>query len=525
MLFNSYPFLFVFLPVTLIGYQIAGHFHRRAVVIWLGLASLGFYAYWKPAFLVLLLCSIGFNYLAAALISRQIQNAVPSRVWLWVAIAANLAALCYFKYLFPLLGFVSRTLHASYPAYPSHHWTKVLLPLGISFFTFTQIAYLIDLQQGIAIPGDLFSYLLFVTFFPHLIAGPILHHKSIMPQFQQNRRYRLQMNDLAVGATWFTMGLIKKVVLADSLAPTANIVFGAKGAVPVGVAWLGVITYAFQLYFDFSGYSDMACGLARLFSIDFPLNFSSPFKATNIIDFWARWHITLTQYITSYLYSPLQIIISKRRQEQGKKVSRKAQATPEGFRNMIAVPTMLTMGIAGVWHGAGFQFLIFGLLHGFYITCVHAWRTFFRRTEAELAALTPFRKRLNHVTAVALTFSAVVFSDVFFRASNTREALKLLRRMLGLHVAVAAKPVVFESFTRPVVLLLVAGLICWFMPNTQQILVRYKPALELTAADGKKRFLPIYWKPNLVWGLAIGVLFMLGLIHAQDPSTFLYFQF
>ncbi len=519
MLFNSYPFLFIFLPVALIGYQIAGHFHRRAIVIWLGLVSLGFYAYWKPAFLVLLLGSISFNYLSASLISRQLPNAVPSRVWLWAAIAGNLLALCYFKYLFPFLGFLGRATHSA------HHWTKVLLPLGISFFTFTQIAYLVDLQQGVAAQQDFFSYLLFVTFFPHLIAGPILHHKSIMPQFQQNRRYRLQMNDLAVGATWFTMGLIKKAVIADSLAPTANIVFGAKGAVPVGAAWLGVVTYAFQLYFDFSGYCDMACGLARLFSIDFPLNFSSPFKATNIIDFWARWHITLTQYIASYLYSPMQIVISRRRQEQGKKVSRKAQATPEGFRNMIAVPTVLTMTIAGVWHGAGFQFLIFGLLHGFYITCVHAWRTFFRRTDAELASLSAFRKRLNHLSAVVLTFSAVVFSDIFFRAPNTREALKLLRRMVGLHVPVSIRPVVFESFTRPVVLVLLAGLICWGLPNTQQILARYKPALELTPADGKERLLPIYWKPTLAWGLAVGALFMLGLIHAQDPSTFLYFQF
>jgi alginate O-acetyltransferase complex protein AlgI len=519
MLFNSYPFLFLFLPVTLIGYEIAGRFHRRAVVAWLGLASLAFYAYWKPIFLVLLLSSIAFNYLSASLISRKIPNSVSSRVWLWLAIGGNLAALCYYKYLFPALRYAGHRIGWH------HHWANVALPLGISFFTFTQIAYLVDLQQGIATLQDPFSFLLFVTFFPHLIAGPILHHKDIMPQFQQTRRYRLQFNDLAVGATWFTMGLFKKVVFADSLAWMSTIVFNANAAVSPTAAWLGVLSYAMQLYFDFSGYCDMACGLARMFSIDFPLNFSSPFKATNIIDFWARWHITLTDYITNYLYSPLQMIISRRRQEQGKKVSRKAQATPEGFTNMIAIPTLTVMFIAGVWHGAGTQFIIFGLLHGIYITTVHAWRTFFRKKEADAAPQSSLRRKVNHVCAVALTFAAVVLADVFFRAPSTHQALRLLRRMLGLHVAITGKMVPFGSLARPAGMLLIAAVIVWSFPNTQQILARYKPALELTRADGQKRLLPIYWNPTLAWGIATALVFMIGLVHSQDPSTFLYFQF
>ena len=518
MLFNSYPFLFVFLPVVLLGYEIAGHFHRRAVIAWLGLASLAFYGYWKPAFLLLLLGSIAFNHLFSSLISRKIPNRVDSRFLLWSAIGGNLIALCYFKYLFPLLNF------AAWATSSLHQWKNLALPLGISFFTFTQIAYLVDLQQGIASQQDFFSYLLFVTFFPHLIAGPILHHKDIMPQFQQDRRYRLQFDDLAVGATWFTMGLLKKLVFADALAPLANIVFGARGATTMGVAWLGVVSYAMQLYFDFSGYCDMACGLARMFSIDFPLNFSSPFKATNIIDFWARWHITLTQYITNYLYSPIQMIISRRRLEEGRKVSRKAQATPEGFANMIAVPTLLTMFIAGVWHGAGMQFLIFGVLHGAYITVVHAWRTFFKRSEPE-ASIGTWRRKVHHVLAVLLTFGAVAFADIFFRAPSTREACRLIRRMLGMQVIAPTPPIVFESLARPIIILIIAAFVIWGFPNTQQILARYKPALDLTPADKERRLLPIYWAPNLTWGLITGVLFMIGLIHAQDPSTFLYFQF
>ena len=340
------------------------------MVVWLGFMSLVFYAYWKPAIVFLLLASIAINYLAAELISRHIPNAVNVRVWLWLAICADLGLLGFFKYLFPFLNFASNV------AGSSHHWTNVILPLGISFFTFTQIAYLVDLSQGDATRQDLASYVLFVTFFPHLIAGPILHHKDIMPQFQQDRDYRLRLDDVIVGLSWFIMGLGKKVLLADTFAHTAGLAYGAPGPLGFVLAWRGVLSYALQLYFDFSGYSDMALGLARMFSIDFPLNFSSPYKATNIIDFWQRWHITLTQYITSYLYSPLQFWISARRQEQGKKVSRKAQATLEGFTSLIAFPMMFTFLIAGIWHGAGLQYVVFGCLHGSYLTINHAWRLF-----------------------------------------------------------------------------------------------------------------------------------------------------
>ena len=295
MLFNSYVFLLCFLPATLVVYQLVSRFHRKAVVIWLGCASLIFYGYWQPRFLLVLGTSIVFNYLVSCLISRRFANSVSTRVLLWFAIAGNLGALCWFKYLFPLLNFAGTHLHAK------RHWGEVLLPLGISFFTFTQITYLVDLQQGAAEQQDFFSYLLFVTFFPHLIAGPILHHRDIMPQFQQDRKYGLSLHDLSVGFSWFAMGLGKKVLIADNLAPTANLIFGVYGNVRPAEAWMGAVSYVFQLYFDFSGYCDMACGLARMFSIDFPLNFSSPYKAASIIEFWQRWHMTLTQYIGSYL--------------------------------------------------------------------------------------------------------------------------------------------------------------------------------------------------------------------------------
>jgi D-alanyl-lipoteichoic acid acyltransferase DltB (MBOAT superfamily) len=519
MLFNSYSFLFVFLPLALLGYQLAGYFHRKAVVAWLGLMSLAFYAYWRPMLVVLLVSSIAVNYLAAVLISREVPGSSRSRLWMWLAIGIDIGALGYFKYLFPFLNF------ASSAAGSPHRWANVILPLGISFFTFTQIAYLVDLQQGIATRQDIASYVLFVTFFPHLIAGPILHHKEMMPQFNQNRRYRLRLDDLSVGFSWFIMGLAKKVLLADIFAETANKVFAMPEGLSGVTAWRGVLSFALQLYFDFSGYSDMALGLARMFSINFPLNFSSPYKATNIIDFWQRWHITLTQYITAYLYSPVQMIISRRRQEQGKKVSRKALATPEGFANMIAVPTLFTMFIAGVWHGAGLQYIVFGLLHGIYITINHAWRVFGPKPKADRSQIS---KNAGHVSAVLITFVAVLVADVFFRAASTGRAVSMLGSMAGLHGMRLRELLPGESgLTRVEDLIFMAAgfAIVWSLPNTQQILGRFKPALEITPWDEEPAPRRLLWYPKLAWGVGMGCVFFLVLVFLQDPSTFLYFQF
>ena len=522
MLFNSYAFLFGFLPLALIGYQIAGHFHRRAVVIWLGFMSLVFYAYWRPAIVFLLLASIAINYIAAELISRHIPNAVDVRVWLWIAICADLGLLGFFKYLFPFLNFASQV------AGSSHHWANVILPLGISFFTFTQIAYLVDLSQGDAIRQDLSSYVLFVTFFPHLIAGPILHHKDIMPQFQQDRKYRLRLDDVIVGLSWFTMGLGKKVLLADTFAKFADIAYAAHSPLGSILAWRGVLGYALQLYFDFSGYSDMALGLARMFSIDFPLNFSSPYKATNIIDFWQRWHITLTQYITSYLYSPLQFWISARRQEQGKKVSRKAQATLEGFTSMIAFPMMFTFLIAGIWHGAGLQYVVFGCLHGSYLTINHAWRLFGPKEEkGSQPEVSRIKRGAVHVFYVVLTFLAVIVADTFFRSTSCTRALSLLAGMIGMH---GLGPKVFANETvsgaAGHVLTLIGGLfIVWALPNTQQLLRDFKPSLHLTAWDEVISEPRINWSPTVTWSIGLGLVMFMVLVDLQDPSTFLYFQF
>ena len=519
MLFNSYIFLFAFLPLSLVGYQIAAHWHRRAVVLWLAFASLAFYAYWRPPYLILLCASILFNYVAGAFISRRIVNAIDTRVLLTIAIAINLLTLCYFKYLTPLLNFVAGRTHSL------HRWQDVVLPLGISFFTFTQIAYLVDLQQGGAVQQDLGSYALFATFFPHLIAGPILHHSEIMPQFQQDRDYRLRLDDVCIGFTWFVMGLCKKVLLADRFAPNADLAFANTHLIAAKSAWIGVLSYALQLYFDFSGYSDMANGLARMFSIDFPLNFASPYKSANIIDFWQRWHMTLTRYITVYLYNPIAIWVSRQRAQRGMKISRKAMATPSGFAMMIGFPTLVALFLAGVWHGAGLQFMVFGLLHAMYLTTNHAWRVF--RGGQPRPAKPPVVAGVTHAGSVLLTFGAVILAQIFFRSTGIRSALSIVAGMLGLHhgVAVTAVNANYNPPLGSILPIAVAFCIVWGLPNTQQILSRFKPAIELAPSDRETPGLHWWWHPTPAWGLALGAFFLAVLIKMENPTTFLYFQF
>ncbi|ADW67218.1 MBOAT family O-acyltransferase [Granulicella tundricola] len=518
MLFNSFPFLFIFLPIALLGYQIAGRLHRRGVVVWLGIASLAFYAYWHPTFLIILGISILLNYLIACLIVRRIPNSIGTHIWLALAICANLGALCYFKYLFPFLIFVTSFTHTN------HDWGRVLLPLGISFFTFTQIAYLVDLQQNAAELQDFSSYMLFVTFFPHLIAGPILHHKSIMPQFAEGRDYRLNADDVAVGFSWFIMGLFKKVMLADNFISAVDPAFAAPGGVSRLAGLIAILSYALQLYFDFSGYSDMALGLARMFSIQFPLNFASPYKASNIIDFWNRWHMTLTQYITSYVFTPVQKLIREHRQKQGLAVNRKALNTVSGFANMIAIPTLFTMGIAGIWHGAGSRFIIYGLLHGGYITSAHAWRI----TRTKRPNLIPkwIGQQFRHIFSVGLTFFAVIVSQVFFRSSSTGNALLLLRNTFGFHHSQSSTAALSGFPLLSALALLVLGfIIVWLLPNTQQILINFKPSLALAESDAKPAVFTFRWSPTFLWAVMLSAALVISVSHFQDPSTFLYFQF
>jgi len=510
MLFNSLPFLFLFLPVALIGFHFLGRFGRTAAVGWLTVASLVFYSYWNKAFLFVLLRSIFFNFLCAQLIVRADVRGAWSRRILWAGIAGNVGLLVYYKYWFAILNSLGSL------ATPEHYFGSVVLPLGISFFTLTQIGYLVDLQQGEATFLRILDHFFFVSFFPHLIAGPILHHREFMPQVTRRRIFRLEWDDVAVGATWFVMGLFKKVVIADQIAAHADVLFASPASQPFFKVWCGVLSYAVQLYFDFSGYSDMAIGLARMFSLRFPMNFNSPYKAKSIIEFWQRWHMTLTNYLMLYIYNPIALAINRKRLAEGKAIGRKGIATTEGFLRIICLPTFITMVIAGGWHGAGRQFLAFGLLHGLFICVNHAWRSF-----APKEILARSASRLGGVASVLITFLAVLSAQIFFRADSVQDAFSVLRGAVGVNGAGNIPHTGSELLPWVLLAALLAGI--WCLPNTQEILgEQAQEGGEITDADGWSFF---RWQPTWPWRLAMGVALFACFVMMRSASRFLYFQF
>jgi alginate O-acetyltransferase complex protein AlgI len=538
MLFNSLPFLFIFLPITMLGFHLLGRYGRRPVIAWLALMSVVFYGFWNAVFVLFLLGSILVNYIIARAISRVPEDSPARKRTMMFGVALNLSAIFYFKYLYRTLLFF-RALHLS-PINPH----PILLPLGISFFTFTQISYLVDLAQGQAEMQDFLSYLLFVTFFPHLIAGPILHHKEMMPQFGRdrvtegnatgaafphtNRRFRLNPENFSVGFTWFLLGLGKKVLIADRLGPTADIAFNNAGHQSAANAWVGVIVYSMQLYFDFSGYSDMALGLARIFSIRFPFNFDSPYKATSVTEYWQRWHMTLTRYITLYLYNPLLLAVQRRRVAAGRKISRKALTTFGGFTAMVAYPTMFTMLLTGIWHGAGLQFVIFGLIHGIYLSANQAWRHFRLRTNNAPTPVQPLG--LRRFMMMLGVYAQTSFALIFFRSNSLHAALALLADMLGRRGGGHWSELSAGGFACalfPIV---------WFFPNTQQILGQESGTFAKSAAAGSLDAKPVSaptpawllrlrWSPSLPWAFAMFVLFFAILANLDATARFLYFQF
>ena len=540
MLFNSYRFLFAFLPITMLGFHLLGRYGRRPVIAWLAVCSVYFYSVWNPVFVLLLVGSIVVNYAVAWAIAASPEDSSLRSRLLFLGVALNLLALFYFKYLYKTLLLV-KALHLA-PALANIDPHPILLPIGISFFTFTQISYLVDLAQGQAERQDFLSYLLFVTFFPHLIIGPILHHKEMMPQFgpipgeprdrglspdPPTRRFALKPADVSLGLTWFLMGLAKKVLIADNLAHTADTAFHSAGSLTSFSAITGLVVYSMQLYFDFSGYSDMALGLARIFSIRFPLNFDSPWKATSVTEYWQRWHMTLTRYITLYLYNPILMGVQRRRIASGRKISRKALATPAGFASMVAYPTIVTMLLTGLWHGAGLQFLIFGLIHGVYLTANQAWRHFRQRVH-NAPAPAPARGPLRLAMMIGV-YVQVSFALVFFHAQSLQAALAYLHDIGGAHGlgstgSLLDGALAFALF--PVV---------WFLPNTQQILGQENstdtpipgPAAPTTIAheQAPSLFTRIRWSPSIGWGLVMAALFFAVLVQLNPNATFLYFQF
>jgi alginate O-acetyltransferase complex protein AlgI len=406
-LFNSYQFIFGFLPITLIGFFLLARVARPAAASWLVLASLFFYGWWSLRALPLLLCSIVVNYLFGMRLAPNGGATARARKWtLIAAITFDLALLAYFKYTNFLVSNANLALDALHRAPISI--AAVILPIGISFFTFTQIAYLVDTYQGKVKERSPVHYFLFVSYFPHLIAGPVLHHGQMMPQFRQAATYRMDVGKMAAGLAIFTIGLAKKLLIADALGDQADVLFHAvaTGTVPMlFLSWIGMLAYTFQIYFDFSGYSDMAIGISLLFGIFLPLNFNSPYKATSIIDFWHRWHISLSNFLRDYLYIPL----------GGGRKGR--------FRRYLNL--WITMVLGGLWHGASWTFVLWGAAHGTYLMINHAWRRFMGEDHAYGPA--------GRFACWAVTFLAVVLAWVLFRAPDLSTAVLIYKGLFGLN--------------------------------------------------------------------------------------------
>lgn len=512
MLFNSFPFLFLFLPVTLIVFFVLAKKKQTYATIWLAMASLFFYAWWSVQYIPLLLGSIVFNYGMGWLIGHSAQAARFR--WLTFSILTNLGLLAYFKYADFYISSVNYLLDGQWPL------LNIILPIGISFFTFTQIAFLVDTYQGKVTEYRFIPYVLFVTYFPHLIAGPVLHHKEMMPQFEQRETYQISAKNFAIGISIFAFGLAKKVLLADNLAPHAVFVFDKTDHPSMLIAWGGILAYTFQLYFDFSGYSDMAIGLSRLFGIKLPLNFNSPYKALNIIDFWRRWHMTLSRFLRDYLYVPL---------------GGNRHGAVRRYLNLIT-----TMVLGGLWHGAAWNFVIWGSLHGAYLMINHAWAA------VAIKIRFPVNSRYWRYPAVFITFIAVCFSWIFFRAGSIDIALQLVKGAVGGYGIGLPEALGYqlggvrhllekwgvefylgggERFIQMYMWTLLAAFIAFLMPNTQQLMRHFEPALDYVAETGQLSIFNWCWKPRALWATMIAILIVSSVLSLNRPSEFLYFQF
>src|SRR5215510_8175214 len=351
MLFNSFEFLLLFLPAVALGFYLIAQFQRLApVLLWLIACSLVFHGYWKASYTWLFVTSMAANYCIGQVfwLCREASTFVRKSV-LIIGIGFNIALLGYFKYAF----FFAEILRDV----TGYQWEsgEIILPLAISFYTFQQIAYLVDCYSPL-------QYASYLAFFPHLIAGPIVQHRDLVAQLSDQRILFVRGENLSSGIAILWIGLFKKVVLADGAAAYANPIFAAAGAgtsVTFCEAWIAALLFSFVIYFDFSGYSDMAIGLARLFNVKFPENFASPYKAVNIIEFWRRWHITLSWFLRDYLYIPLG-------------GGRRGQLRRYG--NIL-----ITMLLGGLWHGASWTFVIWGGLHAVYLVVAHIWNEAKRR--------------------------------------------------------------------------------------------------------------------------------------------------
>lgn len=543
MLFNSPEFLFVFLPATLAGCYLLGSVSRTLAIYWLILASLIFYAWWRPVNVLIIAPSIVINFIIARILLRlndREDSSNISKLVLLLGIVFNVAFLGFFKYTDFVLGTVQDVFGANVVL------RHIILPLGISFITFQKIAFLVDVQAGKVKAFTFRDYCTFVLFFPQLIAGPIVHYREMMPQFHAIP-CRFDKDNFAVGLTLLSFGLFKKVVLADKIALLVSPVYqqaATTGGTSFLMAWMGAIGFTLQIYFDFSGYTDMALGLARFFGIRLPPNFNSPLRATSIIDFWLRWHMTLTRFLTAYVYNPLQLSLTRRRLAKGRRGLGGPNTDLGAFLSLLMFPVILTMFISGLWHGAGYGFIVWGLLHGFYLTINHGWRTV-------AARLWPDRKsyvRVMKPVGWVLTFLSVTAAMVLFRSTTITSAVDMMKGLAGLNGIALPQALFDRSGPLGGVVLHRLGIVAtswdvrdfamlaiWISglmfvalacPNTLQILSRYEPALGVKPQPpGQGIGQILEWRASLPWAIVVSGIAAVAIASINGPSEFLYWQF
>jgi len=523
MLFNSHEFLFVFLPVTLAGFFLLATLGNKTLPIaWLVIASLFFYGWWNPAYLGLIGFSAAFNYLIGLWLARARVSGDGRHVsgMLAFGVAVNLGLIGYFKYA----GFLTHVAGGAVGM--GSQFVDITLPLAISFFTFQQIAYLVDVRRGVTSEPRFLNYCLFVVFFPQLIAGPIVHHKEVLPQFARKTIFRLRADNLAIGLAIFALGLFKKVVIADRLARVAVPVFAdaeAGAALDFFDAWSGAFAFSLQIYFDFSGYSDMAIGLARLFGIKLPLNFAAPYRATSIIDFWRRWHITLSRFLRDYLYIPL---------------GGNRHGKLRRYGNVL-----ITMLLGGLWHGANWTFVVWGGVHGLMLVVNMIWR-----------AAVPWRidRWWSRAGARLLTFLAVTVAWVLFRAESFAGATHMFASMTNLPSGLSGRIGPVQDVLTDIGVRFQGGALLtgsnmdriawlaiwiaflWALPTTQEFMARFRPAYGYPGPAAKRRDRPallqrivprLFWGPSPVWAGFFAGITVLGVLHLNRVSEFLYFRF
>ena len=504
MLFHSLPFLFAFLPLALGGYWICKKQSETAAKVWLILASVFFYGSWRPQDALLFSASLLFNYAVAEGLHRSART-TQRRLLLLCGVLVNVGVLAYFKYR----NFFLESLGAL------TGWEMslgaLLLPLAISFFTFTQTAYLVDVYRSPGLHQSFLNFALFIFFFPHLIAGPILRHWEFLPQIAK-RLPRITFREVYPGLTLLVLGVAKKVFFADAVAPMADAVFNAPAAsVTTLEAWMGTLAFSLQIYFDFSAYSDMALGLGLLFGFRFPINFASPYQATSIIDFWRRWHITLARFLRDYIYIPL----GGNRHGAGRHVA-----------NVFA-----TMLISGLWHGAGWTFLAWGAWHGLALILNHAARRWIPPVTANWFLTT---------CKWAITFGVVTLSWVYFRSATLSGAHQLFATMFGVHgISLPSyHEAAYGAHLRPWVqfmpsdlleigrnqILLLLSLLVWVVavPNTLNLLRRWRPACEPYPEASRWRLTPT---PIVAFALGCLAFFAVKRLFVAQPAEFIYFQF